>query len=38
MTGPAGHQLGNHQQPHEDDEVYVVLEGSSALDIGGEQS
>ena len=25
------------QQPHDDDEVYVVLEGSGALEIEGEQ-
>ena len=25
------------QQPHEDDEVYVVLEGSGVLDVEGEQ-
>ena len=28
----------DHQQPHEDDEVYVVLEGSGALEVEGEQS
>ncbi len=27
----------DHQQPHADDEVYVVLEGSGTLDIEGEQ-
>jgi mannose-6-phosphate isomerase-like protein (cupin superfamily) len=26
----------DRQQPHEDDEVYVVLEGSGVLDIAGE--
>jgi mannose-6-phosphate isomerase-like protein (cupin superfamily) len=26
----------DRQQPHEDDEVYVVLEGSGVLEIGGE--
>ncbi|MGZ8794054.1 MAG: cupin domain-containing protein [Gaiellaceae bacterium] len=26
----------DRQQPHEDDEVYVVLEGRGALEIGGE--
>ena len=25
----------DHQQPHEDDELYVVLEGSGVLDIEG---
>jgi mannose-6-phosphate isomerase-like protein (cupin superfamily) len=25
----------DRQQPHEDDEVYVVLEGSGVLDVGG---
>ncbi len=28
----------DHQQPHDDDEVYVVLEGRGTLDIEGEQS
>jgi mannose-6-phosphate isomerase-like protein (cupin superfamily) len=28
----------DRQQPHEDDEVYVVLEGSGALDVEGEQT
>jgi mannose-6-phosphate isomerase-like protein (cupin superfamily) len=27
----------DHQQPHEDDEVYVVLEGSGVLEVEGEQ-
>ena len=27
----------DHQQPHADDEVYVVLEGSGALEIEGER-
>jgi mannose-6-phosphate isomerase-like protein (cupin superfamily) len=27
----------DRQQPHADDEVYVVLEGSAALDVEGEQ-
>src|SRR5436190_1738037 len=27
----------DHQQPHADDEVYVVLEGSGTLDIEGER-
>ncbi len=27
----------DRQQPHADDEVYVVLEGSGALDVEGEQ-
>ena len=27
----------DHQQPHADDEVYVVLEGSGALDVEGER-
>ena len=27
----------DRQQPHEDDEVYVVLEGSGALDVEGTQ-
>jgi mannose-6-phosphate isomerase-like protein (cupin superfamily) len=27
----------DRQQPHEDDEVYVVLEGSGILDVEGEQ-
>ena len=27
----------DHQQPHDDDEVYVVLEGRGTLDIEGEQ-
>ena len=26
----------DRQQPHEDDEVYVVLEGSGVLEVGGE--
>ena len=26
----------DHQQPHEDDEVYVVLEGSGVLNVEGE--
>jgi mannose-6-phosphate isomerase-like protein (cupin superfamily) len=26
----------DRQQPHADDEVYVVLEGSGTLDVGGE--
>src|SRR4029453_10622806 len=26
----------DHQQPHEDDEVYVVLEGSGTLEVEGE--
>ena len=25
------------QQPHDDDEIYVVLEGSGALEVAGEQ-
>jgi mannose-6-phosphate isomerase-like protein (cupin superfamily) len=42
----AGLQLGvyvlvapepDHQQPHADDEVYVVLEGRGTLDIDGER-
>ena len=28
----------DRQQPHEDDEVYVVLEGAGALEIEGEQT
>jgi mannose-6-phosphate isomerase-like protein (cupin superfamily) len=28
----------DRQQPHEDDEVYVVLEGSGRLEVEGEQS
>ncbi len=27
----------DHQQPHDDDEVYVVLEGSGTLDVDGER-
>jgi mannose-6-phosphate isomerase-like protein (cupin superfamily) len=27
----------DRQQPHEDDEVYIVLEGSGVLEVGGEQ-
>jgi mannose-6-phosphate isomerase-like protein (cupin superfamily) len=27
----------DHQQPHEDDEVYVVLEGTGVLEVEGEQ-
>jgi mannose-6-phosphate isomerase-like protein (cupin superfamily) len=27
----------DHQRPHDDDEVYVVLEGRGALDIDGER-
>ena len=27
----------DRQQPHEDDEVYVVLEGSGALEVEGER-
>jgi mannose-6-phosphate isomerase-like protein (cupin superfamily) len=27
----------DHQQPHEDDEVYVVLEGRGVLDVEGEE-
>src|SRR5947207_11097981 len=27
----------DRQQPHEDDEIYVVLEGAGVLDIEGEQ-
>ena len=27
----------DRQQPHEDDEVYVVLEGSGVLDVGDER-
>jgi mannose-6-phosphate isomerase-like protein (cupin superfamily) len=27
----------DHQQPHIDDEVYVVLEGSGTLDVAGER-
>jgi mannose-6-phosphate isomerase-like protein (cupin superfamily) len=27
----------DHQQPHEDDEVYVVLEGAGTLDVEGER-
>ena len=26
----------DRQQPHEDDEVYVVLEGAGTLEVGGE--
>src|SRR5438132_6145203 len=26
----------DHQQPHEDDEVYIVLEGSGMLEVEGE--
>src|SRR3954469_7090858 len=26
----------DRQQPHDDDEVYVVLEGTGVLDVGGE--
>jgi mannose-6-phosphate isomerase-like protein (cupin superfamily) len=28
----------DHQQPHEDDEVYVVLEGSGVLTVEGEET
>jgi mannose-6-phosphate isomerase-like protein (cupin superfamily) len=28
----------DHQQPHEDDEVYIVLEGSGALEVESEQT
>ena len=28
----------DRQQPHEDDEVYIVLEGSGRLEVEGEQS
>jgi mannose-6-phosphate isomerase-like protein (cupin superfamily) len=28
----------DRQQPHEDDEVYIVLEGSGRLDVEGEQA
>ncbi len=28
----------DRQQPHEDDEVYVVLEGSGRLEVDGEQT
>jgi mannose-6-phosphate isomerase-like protein (cupin superfamily) len=28
----------DHQQPHEDDEVYVVLEGTGRLEVEGEQT
>src|SRR5436190_11277424 len=27
----------DRQQPHEDDELYVVLEGTGSLDVAGEQ-
>jgi mannose-6-phosphate isomerase-like protein (cupin superfamily) len=27
----------DHQQPHEDDEVYVVLDGTGVLEVEGEQ-
>jgi len=27
----------DHQQPHDDDEVYVVLEGQGTLDVEGKQ-
>jgi mannose-6-phosphate isomerase-like protein (cupin superfamily) len=27
----------DHQQPHADDEVYIVLEGNGVLDVEGEQ-
>jgi mannose-6-phosphate isomerase-like protein (cupin superfamily) len=27
----------DRQQPHEDDELYVVLEGSGVLDVGGDE-
>jgi mannose-6-phosphate isomerase-like protein (cupin superfamily) len=27
----------DHQQPHEDDEVYVVLEGTGVLEVEGEE-
>jgi len=27
----------DRQQPHEDDELYIVLEGTGVLDVGGEQ-
>ncbi len=27
----------DRQQPHEDDEVYIVLEGAGVLDVAGEQ-
>jgi mannose-6-phosphate isomerase-like protein (cupin superfamily) len=27
----------DRQQPHEDDELYVVLEGSGVLEVGGER-
>jgi mannose-6-phosphate isomerase-like protein (cupin superfamily) len=27
----------DRQQPHEDDEIYVVLDGSGVLEVGGEQ-
>lgn len=27
----------DHQQPHEDDEVYVVLEGTGILEVEGEE-
>lgn len=27
----------DRQQPHEDDEVYIVLEGSGVLDVAGER-
>jgi len=28
----------DRQQPHQDDELYVVLEGTGVLDVGGEQA
>jgi mannose-6-phosphate isomerase-like protein (cupin superfamily) len=28
----------DRQQPHDDDEVYVVLEGSGTLEVGGERA
>jgi hypothetical protein len=28
----------DRQQPHEDDEVYLVLEGSGTLEVEGEQA
>ena len=27
----------DRQQPHDDDEIYIVLEGSGVLDVGGEK-
>jgi mannose-6-phosphate isomerase-like protein (cupin superfamily) len=27
----------DRQQPHEDDELYIVLEGTGVLDVGGDQ-